>query len=94
MIAPSTLEFDPLTCETETDQCLLNAVRSGLQKSGYRSLSNLDCFVQAGEVVLSGVVPTYFMKQLAQAIVLRIGQVKAMKNHLEVQYAIGESVAS
>jgi hypothetical protein len=34
---------------------------------------------------LSGVVPSFFLKQIAQAILLRVDGVKGLTNHLEVQ---------
>jgi hypothetical protein len=73
--------------EAELDYLLLDAVTAGLQRSGYRALSNLKCEVLSGEVVITGVVPSYFLKQIAQNIILRIGHVKGMKNHLEVAQA-------
>ena len=79
-------EIDTRASETVLgdDYLLLEAIIAGLRHSGYRSLTNLQCEVYGGQVIISGVVPSYFLKQVAQTIILRIGLVKGMKNHLQV----------
>jgi osmotically-inducible protein OsmY len=71
--------------ELGTDSLLRDAVIQGLRRSGYRALSDLKCDVTGGVVSLSGVVPSFFMKQIAQTIILRMGTVERLANQLEVQ---------
>jgi hypothetical protein len=75
-----------LPWETEPDESchLRDAVIQGFRNSGYRPLSKIKCEVLDGIVVILGVVPSFFLKQIAQTIILRIGQVK-IKNNLKVQ---------
>jgi hypothetical protein len=68
----------------EHDYRLRETVIQGLGRSGYSPLSNIKCEVVDGLVVVFGVVPSFFLKQMAQTIILRIGQIK-IKNNLTVQ---------
>jgi osmotically-inducible protein OsmY len=43
-------------------------VRLRLSHSPYWSLRRLACEVEQGRVVLRGTVPTYYLKQVAQAV--------------------------
>ena len=63
---------------------LRDAILDGLRQSGYRALSRVQCEVVGGTVALSGVVPSYFLKQVAQTISMRMSNVKKLTNHLEV----------
>jgi hypothetical protein len=67
------------------DDHLQDAIIQGLRCSGYRALSDVQCDVMGDVVALSGIVPSFFLKQIAQTIILRMGSVKRLKNHLEVQ---------
>jgi len=80
--------------ERGTDSLLRDAVIQGLRRSGYRALSDVTCDVTDGVVSLSGVVPTFFMKQIAQTIILRMGTVERLANQLEVQSSYCESSLS
>lgn len=55
-----------------------------LRNSGYRSLRNVDCNLESGVMKLTGRVPSFFMKQIAQEIVRHVDGVTHVKNHLEV----------
>jgi hypothetical protein len=45
----------------------------------------LNCEVRDGRAVLSGVVPSFYLKQLAQALLLRLGELQGVSNLLEVR---------
>jgi osmotically-inducible protein OsmY len=93
MIASSTLpEIVSMPSSVRgTDDHLQDAIVQGLRGSGYRALSDVQCEVLGGVVALSGTVPSFFVKQIAQTIILRMGSVKRLKNHLEVQNAYYDS---
>lgn len=55
-------------------------IRTALATSGYRPLSRIECDVTESSVVLSGSLPTFFLKQLAQEIVLRLEGIDDVKN--------------
>jgi hypothetical protein len=87
MIATSPISQNscpPRISETGDDYCLHERVIQGLRNSGYSSLSKIKCEVFEGEVAVIGVVPSFYLKQMAQTIILRIGQIK-VKNNLKVQ---------
>ena len=83
-LMPTETATETWESETGQDYQLRDAVMDGLRHSGYRSLSNIKCEVLDGIVAIFGVVPSFFMKQVAQTIILRMGQV-AIKNNLKVQ---------
>lgn len=66
-------------------QPICAVVMAALRSTGYRLLANLQCEVQDGIVKLSGSVPSFFLKQMAQSVVLRLDQVKRVENSLEVR---------
>ncbi len=68
----------------EADNLLRKAVISRLGTSGYPALGDLKCEVLGGGVVVSGAVPSFFLKQMAQTVILQLGNVKGVKNQLEV----------
>jgi len=55
-----------------------------LQHSGYRELRNVDCEYRDGGVVLRGQVSTYYLKQLAQVVLLNSPTVGRVSNLLAV----------
>jgi hypothetical protein len=69
----------------EADARLGAAAAALLRASGHRPLQSLCCEVRDGVVILSGVLPTFYLKQLAQTVLLRLGQVRGVKNLVEVR---------
>jgi osmotically-inducible protein OsmY len=65
-------------------QAIANAA---LRRSGYAALAFVTCDVQEGEIVLEGCVPTYHLKQLAQAFVRRAAGDARLDNRLAVRGA-------
>jgi hypothetical protein len=73
------------TRTAKTDCVLHNAVMQNFERSGYRALTDVQCEITDGRVALSGVVPSFFLKQIAQTIILRMGRFNGVSNHLEVR---------
>jgi osmotically-inducible protein OsmY len=70
----------------ERDQLdLKSAVADTLFHSGYNALSLVGCEVRGDRIILWGSVPTYHLKQLAQAFVQRVAGVKRVDNRLAVR---------
>jgi hypothetical protein len=82
-----TSENSPLAaeCPPETDERLSAVAAARLRASGHRPLCTLRCDVRGGVVFLSGVLPTFYLKQVAQTLVLRLEQVRGVKNLVEVR---------
>jgi hypothetical protein len=56
-----------------------------LQSSGYAALRSLRCEVTEGVVMIHGVVPSYYLKQLAQATIQRLAGIQRVWNLVEVR---------
>jgi len=70
--------------ERVDDERLKRRVISTLRASGYSPLSRVDCRVSEGVVELFGCVPNFFLKQMAQSTVQRLGHVKEIRNEVLV----------
>lgn len=55
-----------------------------LRSSPYLALRNVACDSQGGILVLRGCLPSYFLKQMAQAVVAQLEGVKQVINQIEV----------
>ncbi len=66
------------------DSVLNGQVTSALQNNPYLDFSSLSCETKGGCVVLKGVVPSYFEKQMAQESLRSIEGIQEILNELEV----------
>lgn len=64
---------------------------SRLAETGYAGLQNVRCESEGDRMILSGIVPSYYMKQIAQTVAGQIDGVEQIDNRLEVRSARGES---
>jgi osmotically-inducible protein OsmY len=55
-----------------------------LQGSPYHAIRRLECRYRDGTLVVSGSVPSFFLKQLAQSAVRRVDGVKEIDYQIEV----------
>jgi osmotically-inducible protein OsmY len=58
--------------------------RATLRRSAYCELREVSCDFSGGVLTLTGRVPSYHLKQLAQAAVADVPGVIAVDNHVEV----------
>jgi len=70
--------------ESDHDELLRLAASNALRSRGY-GLAKLQCEVSAGVVTLSGAVPSFFLKQMAQEAVLRMAHVREVRNLVQVR---------
>jgi osmotically-inducible protein OsmY len=70
----------------QIDTTLAERVEGAIVANPYVSSRHLRFETAGGRVVLSGIVPTYFQKQMAQEIVRRIEGVHEIDNCLEVSW--------
>jgi osmotically-inducible protein OsmY len=66
------------------DRAIRETVDRVLRETGYAPLRNIRCDVSDGVVELTGSVPSFCVKQLAQTAVLRLEQIRGVKNLLRV----------
>ena len=72
------------TARFDSDLALIEAIGQSLRATGYPALRNLGIDIVGGQVVLTGRVPSYHQKQLAQATVRHFNQVRGITNSIEV----------
>jgi osmotically-inducible protein OsmY len=77
---------DPTECDraTSAGAGVGELAEDRLRGSPYLSLRAIGCVDHAGAVTLSGCVPTYYLKQLAQEVVAGTEGVRAIVNRIEV----------
>ena len=63
---------------------MIGRIERELRHSSYSAIRNLSCEYDGGCVTLRGRVPTYFLKQIAQACVGRLEGVDRIVNGVEV----------
>ena len=78
------------TREDSRDEVLCQGAKGRLCSTGYRSLRRLGCTVAAGVVTISGCVPSYFLKQMAQEAVMRLDHVRKVRNLVIVRFEMEE----
>jgi len=62
----------------------LRQLRTALQDCGYPELCSVECCVEEGNVVITGRVSSFYLKQLAQETVLRTVRGSRVRNRLLV----------
>lgn len=67
-----------------TDVEILGLVHESLHGSGYGHLRTLNAYCENGRVTLQGRVPTYYLKQVAQSVVLTVTGVRDIDNDIRV----------
>jgi hypothetical protein len=55
-----------------------------LRNSPYLALRNVTCECRDGVLTLRGCLPTYYLKQVAQAVVARLDGVRVVVNEIQV----------
>jgi osmotically-inducible protein OsmY len=68
----------------DRDRSLQHQVRQTLRGTGYAALQRIDCRVEDGVVELLGEVPSFYCKQVAQAVVVAMSQIRQVENRLRV----------
>ncbi len=71
-------------CETDCPMSVAELAERLLRSSPYLALRNITCDSVDGILVLRGYLPTYYLKQMAQAIVFHIEGVTQVINEIEV----------
>lgn len=57
---------------------------SHLRSNSYLALKNISCEFRQGVLILKGNLPTYYLKQVAQAVVAPTAGVERIVNEIEV----------
>jgi osmotically-inducible protein OsmY len=70
--------------QSREDLRLAECIAGALRATGYGSLGRIAVTVHARTVFLEGRVPSYYLKQVAQATALSVPGAEQACNHLEV----------
>jgi osmotically-inducible protein OsmY len=73
-----------LVAQGLVDLCLAERVEGALRATGYSCLRAVAASVCGQLVVLRGRVPSYYLKQIAQAAALGVPGVRELRNDVEV----------
>ncbi len=68
----------------DCDGSIYHQVGQTLQRTGYAALQRINCRVENGVVELSGDVPSFYFKQIAQEVLLALKHVQRVDNRLRV----------
>jgi len=76
-----------LTMEILEDLRLADRIAHALHATGYSELRNIEVSVDGPIVRIVGRVPSYYLKQIAQATALAVPEIHQVQNRLEVVQA-------
>lgn len=76
---------------SDAAKTLFKRVDSAIQGNPHLTGHTLHIEMRAGRVVLRGVVPSYYQKQVAQEVVRTVDGVERVDNQLEVAWATAPS---
>jgi CheY-like chemotaxis protein len=82
-LAHGSATLSPVAQDDE-DAALAARVNQALRASGFAALRELEVFASDGFVALQGTVPSYYLKQVAQAVCLAVAGVHGLRNELAV----------
>jgi hypothetical protein len=78
------IQQPPASGRPENDH-LRTAALKLLRSTGYPALRSLQCEVREAVVFVHGVVPSYYLKQIAQTTILRLDGIRGVRNLVEVR---------
>jgi osmotically-inducible protein OsmY len=84
MLSLETPVLSPEQCHAAADSAIAERAESELRRNPYVALKNIACEHRDGVLILSGCLPTYYLKQLAQEAVFRVQGVERVENRIEV----------
>lgn len=83
--APRQFESMTFSSRRELDpQTIQAAIQEALHRAGYGELRRVQVKCDGEAVTISGRVPTYYLKQLAQHVALDVAGIERIRNELHV----------
>ena len=77
-------ELNPVATSAEASPTIIELLRNSLGKLGYTQLTRIDCSAEGDEVVLSGELDSFYLKQVAQSVAIKVPGVRNVKNLIHV----------
>jgi hypothetical protein len=89
MMTATSLDGVLALCSSEAarDEELGHAAGAVLRESGYCCLRSLECRAEGGVVIVRGVVPSVYLKQRAQARLMKVASCRGVMSLVEVRGA-------
>jgi hypothetical protein len=85
MPAPDSVPTGPADLSPDPQASVQAVAERGLRSSRYRALKTVCCDYREGVLVLWGSLPTYYLKQMAQEVVVwQFDKVGRLENRIEV----------
>ncbi len=76
----------PQQHSASSPRSLVTEVQNALSILSYRQLDQVECFAEKqGHVTLSGKLQSYYLKQIAQAIALKVPGVRQVTNKICIE---------
>jgi osmotically-inducible protein OsmY len=66
-------------------QTLEERIRQTFERLGYSQLSAIKCTTQGDEVLLTGELDSFYLKQVAQSVAMKVSGVRNVQNEIKVQ---------
>jgi osmotically-inducible protein OsmY len=63
---------------------LVDRIKSTFAQLGYSQLNAIGCSVEDGEVLLTGEINSFYLKQVAQSVAIKVPGVKNIRNEIHV----------
>ena len=68
-----------------TTLSLEDRVRISFEQLGYPQLSAVKCLAQGDQMLLTGTLSSFYLKQVAQSVAVKIPGVRDVRNEIEVR---------
>ncbi|MDG1875172.1 MAG: BON domain-containing protein [Mariniblastus sp.] len=76
---------DRLLQSDSTTLSLEDRVRISFEQLGYPQLNAIKCSADGDQMLLSGVLNSFYLKQVAQSVAVKIPGVRSVSNQIEVR---------
>ena len=85
LVAPYSFDVMNKPIDEANSISVQERARKAFEQIGYQQLNNVDCEVIEDEIVLRGVLDSFYLKQVAQSVAVKIPGVRSVKNEIEVR---------
>lgn len=75
----------PIDATDVAKPCAIELLRISFDQLGYQQLNNIECELDGDVLVLSGKLKSFYLKQIAQTVAIKIPGVESVENRIEVQ---------
>lgn len=74
----------PIDSSDTPTPSLNELLRISFDQLGYQQLNNIECEVEGNVLVLKGKLRSFYLKQVAQTVAIKIPGVASVRNQIEV----------